>query len=859
MRRVGDGGTVSTVTSALLALLLASAALPSVPRFRIEPSPIGIEGDVRPNQYLGVVGRRSAWLGSETGEAELWVHPLKLATGFRLGFRVPEYADPIRAADLARTVETRPELTTITYTHATFTVREHILAPLEEPGLLLLLEVDTYRLLEIEVSFRSVFQLAWPGGFGGQYVFWDEQTRAFVLSESLRRTNALIGSPWASHGSEHPAHALPDAPSRFTIQVQPERAAREYVPIAVAAGTTPRPEVLETYRRLLERAEVLYRERRAHAERLLATTTSFSSPDAGLDLALRWAMVNLDEQVVCNPDLGCGLVAGWGASGESARPGFGWFFGGDAAINSLAMSAAGLTAPVAEGLRFLAKHQRDDGKLPHEISQSAARIPWFRDFPYAYYHADTTPFWLVALWRYWRATGDTELVRELWPQVLKAWGWCLANDGDGDALIENTTGGLGAIEVGEIGDDIHQDVYLAAVWTQATRAVAEMAGALGEPQLAEQAEALRSRATQALNERYWIDDAGHHAFGILKSGKAEATLTVWPATAAAFGLLDPPRADRTLAQIAGHELTSDWGARMLTTRSRLYDPTHYNMGAVWPFVTGFVAWGHYQYGRPWAGFPLVEALGRMAFDWSRGRHPELLSGAYYRPLDTAVPHQFFATSMLVSSLVGGMLGWEPDAPRGRARLAPQLPPQWDRLRVGPLRVGASALQVVFEQGPRRLTARVLATGPDLLVELSPWLPPGAGEVRATLDGLALAARVESHPHGERLHIEVPASRVERTAEIAWTGGLAVEPPKTTLRPGQGAHGLRVLDVHRTATDWTIAVEGLAGRSYELRLHGAPPAHVEGAEIVSADPEGVHLLLTFPPSAERVLARTISVR
>jgi hypothetical protein len=90
------------------------------------------------------------------------------------------------------------------------------------------------------------------------------------------------------------------------------------------------------------------------------------------------------------------------------------------------------------------------------------------------------------------------------------------------------------------------------------------------------------------------------------------------------------------------------------------------MGAVWPFVTGFVALGHYRYARPWAGYPLVDALGAMAFDWARGRHPELLSGAYYRPLDTAVPQQFFATSMLVSPVVYGLLGFEPDAPAGCA-------------------------------------------------------------------------------------------------------------------------------------------------------------------------------------------------
>ena len=50
----------------------------------------------------------------------------------------------------------------------------------------------------------------------------------------------------------------------------------------------------------------------------------------------------LDKGFVCNPQLGCGLVAGLGPSGRlRTRPGFGWFFGGDAFMNMSAMTAYG--------------------------------------------------------------------------------------------------------------------------------------------------------------------------------------------------------------------------------------------------------------------------------------------------------------------------------------------------------------------------------------------------------------------------------------------------------------------------------------------------------------------------------------
>ena len=814
---------------ALLSFVLSSSGraaeplpLPTVPRFAIAPSPIGLRGDVRPRQYLGVVGPRSAWLGVETGEAELWVHPLKLASGFSLGFRVPEYAEPVRGADVARTVEVRPEATTITYAHATFTVRQHVLAPLDEPGLLVLLEVDAYRPLEIVVSFRTVLQYAWPGALGGQYAFWSADDRAFVLSESLRRRNAFIGSPWAASGSSHPAHALPDAPSTVTIPVDPARAAREMVPIAIVAGTGPRAETAAAYRRLLSRAPELYAARRRHADALREEGLRIDTPDDRLDLALEWAKANLDEQTVCNPDLGCGLVAGWGPSGDGARPGFGWFFGGDAAINSFAMAATGQWAPAADGLRFLAKYQREDGKIPHEVSQAAGVVPWFQDYPYPYYHADTTPFWLLALWRHWKAAGDAALLGELWPAAEKAWAWCLPHDTDGDGIIENTTGGLGAIEVGAIGEDIHQDVYLAAVWTRAAQAMAEMAAARGEDDLTATARALEAKARASIESRYWIESAGHHAFGVQRSGRTNDTLTVWPATAAAFGLLEPAHARRTLTALSGHALTADWGARMLTTASPLYDPTHYNMGAVWPFVTGFVALGHYQYARPWAAYPLVDALSRMAFDWGRGRHPELLSGAYYRPLDTAVPHQFFATSMLVSPVAYGLLGWEPDAPAGRARLAPQLPPQWERLRVSGLRVGASRLDAAIEQGPGRLSLRLEPRAGRLSLDVRPHLPPGAREVTATLDGARVAWRGDA--------LEVALAGAPRVLALRWRGGLDVEPPLSALEPGQGDRGVRVLDFAADADGWRLALEGPAGTSAVVRLHGEAPSSAEGATL-----------------------------
>ena len=218
-------------------------------------------------------------------------------------------------------------------------------------------------------------------------------------------------------------------------------------------------------------------------------------------------------------------------------------------------------------------------------------------------------------------------------------------------------------------------------------------------------------------------------------------------------------------------MSSDWGAHMLSTESDLYHPLQYNMGTVWPFVTGYVAWGQYRYRRPWAGFHLMDAVKQMTFDWSLGRHPELLSGTFYQPLDQTVPHQFFATSALVTPLLRGVIGWEPDAPLGRARLAPQLPPDWPEVTVRRLRAGATTTDVEFRQtwtatGGERCTT-LTTTGPPLTFDFVPDVPVGAREVAIRVNGID----AELGPDGSFEVITGAGTQTGERAEIvvSWEG------------------------------------------------------------------------------------------
>src|SRR5215212_3638623 len=169
-------------------------------------SAIDLDGPSRPGSYIGVVGRRSAGMGTELGDLEVWTWPLKLLHGFNLRFLTPLYADPIDGRDIARRVEVTPAGTTIVYSHPAFTVRQRMFAPLNEPAMVVVLEVDAVRPIEIIAEFQSDLQYAWPASFGGQYVFWDDKEKAFVLSESRRQVNGFVGSPYTTSATNQPAH-----------------------------------------------------------------------------------------------------------------------------------------------------------------------------------------------------------------------------------------------------------------------------------------------------------------------------------------------------------------------------------------------------------------------------------------------------------------------------------------------------------------------------------------------------------------------------------------------------------------------------------------------------------------------------
>lgn len=887
VKRIGASGL------AVLSLACAApaAAAPSgwVERFDLPASGLELSRHTEVGRFVGVSGRRSAAFGYENRALEVWAYPLKLAQDVALSFRLEGYPLDVEGANAAVWISVRPEATIVTYSHAAFTVRQVIYAPVHEPAVVMLLDVRSVLPLTVIGSFRPRLRLMWPAGLMTGDVGWDEKERVYSITEESKRFAAVIGSPGARDLSVMPYQEEPrDVPLRFEVAVAPDAMASHYVPIVFAGSVKGRDDAKAAYDRVLRSARQLYEGNVAYYRALQERTARVETPDERLDTAFAWAKVGIDKGLVENPLLGTGFVAGFRTSGESERPGFAWHFGRDALWTVPAVLAYGDYETSRAGLEFLRKFQREDGKIPHEVSQSASLLPWFKDYEYPWASADATPLYVIAQAEHFRTSGDLASLRNAWDSITRAWRFSAATDRDGNGLIENTKVGHGWTE-GSPPYPPHEEIYLQGLWIEACRRMAELADVLREPKLAGEARAWAERTRAAVEKTYWLGDRGFYAFATAlatpekkydaepgprraeRQARIEAlrgrTLvdedTVLPAVPLWWGTLEAGRAESEIDHLGSAALATDWGARLLSDRSELYDPLSYHYGSVWGLFTGWSAVGAYRYGRPHVGYQALMANALLTYPYATGYVTELLSGEFNAPFGRSSHHQVWSQAMVVLPVITGLFGIEAGDGGRRLTVAPQLPGGWDRAAVRNLAVGAGRYDAVVERGANGLSLRVepaagTAATPALALALSPAIPLDARVTGVTANGRAVQWKSALTGDVQRVHVTLPAAGGAQTIVISHTPGTEVAVEAEPLVQGATSQGLRVLRVRPGADALLLKLEGRAGRTYELEVR--TPRRIESSAGVLVEPTagGARLRVTFEGAADGYVQRELAL-
>lgn len=783
----------------------------------IKSQDLHLSRTVQPQRYFDSVGQKSAILGREDGRLEIWIYPHKVLHNFELRFLIENENEMVEGKDAAHRIGVYPHQTILRYVHSSFNAEEIFFSPLREPGVVVLLSVQAIKPLSVVASFTPDLKPMWPAGLGGQYSYWDKEKKYFVISEGTRKNVALIGSPAGEQFSSGPAHALPEGDIKIKIDVKPEDSKRTFFPIFISASHDGRERADKAYSRLKENFKDLYLEKFRYYEKLAKDYLYVQTPDERLNQAFQWAKVAVDKALVCNPQLGCGLVAGYGLSGRSERPGFAWFFGGDSFFNSWAITSYGSFDMTRQGLAFIRKNQRQDGKIMHELSQGAAFIPWFEKYPYGFYHAETTPYYIVSLHDYLNWSGDRKFIEESWPSLKKAYQYVLSSDEDGDGLMENTVAGLAALELGAFLKNTKTDIYLAALSVEAHRVFSELAGLMGENGLSRKANKTFEKALEALRDKFWVEEEKKYAHALTVKDKQLAETTVWPSMPLFFKQLPPRRADHILDIFASSEMSTDWGVRSLSPKSSHYDPLNYNYGTVWPFLTGYACLSEYNYGRSLAGFSHLMSLAYNTFIDGLGFCPELLSGEFFNPVEESVPHQIFSSSPVITCLVRGLLGLKGNALRREIEFKPSLPGAWDKIKVRNFRAGKDIFHFNVQRAQNKLVFHIETKAHDpYLLNFSPSLGYGTQVRSVKVNGEEMDFRIEKERGEVRclFNLEIKNNTL---VEIMTEKSILLYLPPYFPRIGDRTAGLKIIRAQYRDNQLSILVEGLKGKEYNLSL------------------------------------------
>src|SRR6266404_3360204 len=275
-----------------------------------------ISRTARPWEFLAALGKRAGLLGNESGKVEAWVYPLKILRDLKL--TVLTEGREIPAETLVRTVIAHPESTTLVYTGDTFSIRETFFVPVDQPGAVIEIQVETEQPLEIEACFIRDFQLEWPASMGGTYISWSSELRGFVFGEDHQKFAALAGSPTAAEPRlEYETNYGGTHTSSMKLGVT--ATGRATKSIVISGSVNGRAEAEKTYRLLRSDYQRLWKESADFYRQYLQRTTSVELPDAQLQSAYDWSRVSLIQGLVSNPTMGDGLIAGYRTPGEAYR------------------------------------------------------------------------------------------------------------------------------------------------------------------------------------------------------------------------------------------------------------------------------------------------------------------------------------------------------------------------------------------------------------------------------------------------------------------------------------------------------------------------------------------------------------
>ena len=503
-----------------------------------------------------------------------------------------------------------------------------------------------------------------------------------------------------------------------------------------------------TYHRLLEE----YEEMIGSTRELLGVTRKAYTDYLQMALQFESGIKDIDDAFI-RSNVGVLLLKhyqhGYGLGFMAGLPHFPIYFGRDIAWTVFGSNCIGDFQASQSALALLARFQaKTDG-------EDAVRVPFYKgEIPHEirmdgsiyFYTVDATPLFVIALYDYYKWSGDKNFVRYLYDNMVRALGWCMKADRDHDGLIEHGPEGflidtqwMDSYFRGKSGVDVQ------AIFGHAFRCGAEIAREFGDDDLAEACMVRYNELKSLIIERYWDEAYGFLYDAIQPDGTLKKDMTVNAVIPVFFDIIEPDKAESILKWMESDDFTTPWGVRTRARSDPEYDGKSYQKGGVWPFVTGWVAYSEFSHENFKEGFLKTYQMTEMQ-KFSKLYFKEVMSGDVPpEPSGEEDPAgcfvQAWSATIYLYTIVRGFLGVTPHAPKS-VTICPYLTKDWN-ISVKRLAVGESLLSFELELDGTDVVASIKNEGNVIDVDFGVVVPTIGDHLSATINGARVDVTTET--------------------------------------------------------------------------------------------------------------------
>jgi len=804
--------------------------------------------------FLAVHGRRAVLQGYATEGLELWAYPFQIFTNYRVAFRPSGATNAIDGASVLSRVVYEADSITRIYLGPNFVAREKLFVPMDRAGAIVTYSIQSESPVEIEVHATPVMDLMWPAAVGGQSFEWTPSLNAFILAEPANGFTAAIGSPQiVAHDSPDNRTEHRDIQSGLSFNLHPTRSGIAKVFVTLNPVQSVDPGLL--YHELMRDSESLQLEAVAHYRDVREKLLQVETPDDRVNKAIAWAEIALDQAWVCNPDLGCGYVAGYGPSRGARRPQYEWFFAGDGMVAGDAAVSAGDRTHAHDELTFILRYQDSTtGMIWHELSQSASFIDWTGKYPYMYVHVDITFEFLRAVERYIVASGDIAFLREHWQAIENAYRYCLSTIDPSTALPRIPAGKEGGDEQDRMSDALG----LSSSWVAAAAAFSHLAALGGHAELAAESIRAGQYAREAVPARYWDGSQEFWIAGHTLEGRPMAERSSGATEALTLHLFGARQNMLLINQLASASFQTDWGTRSIAAGSAGFDPSSYGKGSVWTIGTAQMAEAFWMEHRPITALALWRCMLPLASLDSPGHMPEVLAGDYYLPQIESVPEQTWSSAGFLHATIHGLLGIDEESLANTLVFAPRLPPEWRDLSIQRIPLSAASISLAMHRDDSGIRLEIDNPGPTFKLQFQPDVPLGASLRSATFNRHPIGASIENHAQQLEVKVILDAPHGTSELELDLQGGVSIIPDVPELRSGDASSAVHIVGVSLDRGRLSITADVPADRPSHLHLKTAwKIGAVDGATAQTAAPGIIDLNFSATQHASAPYRRAIA--